>query len=178
MPAIQFDVSPTPEEHPQHYLSVRFRDGAEQTILGPADIWRDPRIHERIYVRECLDLATKEAVVIYGGNHDVQEHAATNRQMYHDVRDVRTADDAVLTIRLMIFFELVNIETMLDTTHDPIGDFINAATSDVIEFTGKRSLDEFKQQTRADQVIEVRGDAITKPELHLDNGKRSKLQPR
>jgi len=43
-------------------------------------------------------------------------------QMYHDVPDVRTADDAVLTIRLMMFFELVDIETMLSTTHDPIPD--------------------------------------------------------
>ncbi len=71
----------------------------------------------------------------------------TPDQMYHDVRDVRTADDAVLIIRLMIFFELIDIEKMLDTTHDPIGDFINAATSDVVEFTGKRSFEQFKQQT-------------------------------
>ena len=35
-------------------------------------------------------------------------------QMYHDVPDVRTADDAVLTIHLMIFFELVDVERMLD----------------------------------------------------------------
>ena len=68
-------------------------------------------------------------------------------QMYHDVRDVRTSDDAVLIVRLMIFFELIDIEKMLDATHDPIGDFINAATSDVVEFTGKRTFDEFKQQT-------------------------------
>ena len=68
-------------------------------------------------------------------------------QMYHDVRDVRTADDAVLVIRLMIFFELIDIEKMLDTTHDPIGDFINAATSDVVEFTGKLSFEDFKKQT-------------------------------
>ena len=68
-------------------------------------------------------------------------------QMYHDVRDVRTADDAVLVIRLMIFFELLDIEKMLDTTHDPIGDFINAATSDVVEFTGKFTFEEFKKQT-------------------------------
>jgi len=68
-------------------------------------------------------------------------------QMYHDVRDVRTADDAVLIVRLMIFFELLDIEKMLDATHDPIGDFINAATSDVVEFTGKRTFDQFKQQT-------------------------------
>lgn len=182
--------------HPSQYLSVRYRDGAEETIRGPADLWFDPRVHEQVAIHECLDLATKEAVVIYGGDNSGQESAVTTRrifhgpglfapqpgewlhrfswhashggsrgeekrpnalqfqklclmpdQMYHDVRDVRTADDAVLTIRLMIFFELVDIEKMLDTTHDPIGDFINAATSDVVEFTGKRSFDEFKQQT-------------------------------
>jgi hypothetical protein len=41
----------------------------------------------------------------------------------------------VLTIRLMIFFELVDIERMLASTHDPIGDFVNAATSDVVDLT-------------------------------------------
>jgi hypothetical protein len=68
-------------------------------------------------------------------------------QMYHDVPDVRTADDAVLTIRLMIFFELVDIERMLATTHDPIGDFVNAATSDVVEFVGKHRFEAFKANT-------------------------------
>jgi type II secretion system (T2SS) protein E len=66
-------------------------------------------------------------------------------QMYHDVTDVRTADDAVLTIRLMIFFELINIERMLETTHDPIGDFVNAATSDVVAFVGKYDFEAFKR---------------------------------
>lgn len=66
-------------------------------------------------------------------------------QMYHDVTDVRTADDAVLTVRLMIFFVLEDLPRMLETTHDPIGDFINAATSDVIAFTGRHTFDAFKQ---------------------------------
>jgi hypothetical protein len=66
-------------------------------------------------------------------------------QMYHDVADVRTADDAVLTVRLMIFFELVDIGRMLDTTHDPIGDFVNAATSDVVDFTGRHDFESFKR---------------------------------
>ena len=70
-------------------------------------------------------------------------------QMYHDVVDVRTADDAVLTIRLMLFFELVDIERMLVATHDPIGDFINAATSDVVDFVGRRTFDAFKAHTEA-----------------------------
>ena len=68
-------------------------------------------------------------------------------QMYHDVPDVRTADDAVLTIRLMIFFELIDIERMLETTHDPIGDFVNAATSDVVDFTGRHDFESFKRNT-------------------------------
>lgn len=183
--------------HPGQYLSVRFRDGREETIVGPTELWQDPRTHESITVSECLELAAKEAVVVYGPSENTEDgitgtsrrivygpgqfapnpgewlhrfswHASHGGsrgeekrpnalqfhklwlmpdQMYHDVRDVRTADDAVLTIRLMIFFELIDIERMLDTTHDPIGDFINAATSDVVEFTGKRSFEEFKQQT-------------------------------
>src|SRR5439155_5339270 len=68
-------------------------------------------------------------------------------QMYHDVTDVRTADDAVLMVRLMLFFELLDIEKMLDTTHDPIGDFVNAATSDVVDFTGKHDFEAFKRNT-------------------------------
>lgn len=68
-------------------------------------------------------------------------------QMYHDVEDVRTADDAVITVRLMIFFELVDIELMLATTHDPIGDFVNAATSDVVDFLGRNDLASFKLHT-------------------------------
>src|SRR5262249_19114322 len=68
-------------------------------------------------------------------------------QMYHDVADGRTADDAVLTVRLMIFFELTDINRMLDETHDPIGDFVNAATSDVVEFVGKLDFERFKRTT-------------------------------
>jgi hypothetical protein len=70
-------------------------------------------------------------------------------QMYHDVRDVRTSDDAVLTIRLMIFFELIDINRMLEATHDPIGDFVNAATADTIEFVAQHDFESFKRNTAA-----------------------------
>ena len=185
--------------HPGQFVRLRYHDGREETKLGPSEEWLDPRVHAAIEVDDCVDLAAKEAVVVYGGSqeeaksdkneqasrrifygpgqfcpkpgewlHTFSWHAshgghrgAEKRpnalkftklclmpdQMYHDVPDVRTADDAVLTIRLMIFFELVDIERMLDTTRDPIGDFINAATSDVVEFTGKRTFEDFKQQT-------------------------------
>ena len=68
-------------------------------------------------------------------------------QMYHDVAEVRTADDAVITIRLMIFFHLEDIDKLLATSHDPIGDFVNATTSDVVDFVRRRTFDAFKQSS-------------------------------
>ena len=68
-------------------------------------------------------------------------------QMYHDVMGVRTSDDAVLTVKLMIFFELVDIEQMMAASHDPVGDFVNAATSDVVEFLGRHDFESFKRHS-------------------------------
>jgi len=184
--------------HPGEFLTIRFHDGTQENLRGPAQLWLDPRIHQHVECQEGLTLAAREAVVVYGEGdsgetkrrichgpsvfvpepgewlHRFTWHASEGGsrgvekrpgglqfhkmwlmpdQMYHDVRDVRTADDAVLVVRLMIFFELLDIETMLDTTHDPIGDFINAATSDVVEFTGKLTFEDFKKKT--DQLNEL-----------------------
>lgn len=177
--------------HPGEFLIVRFRDGRQQHLDGPCDIWLDSREHLSIAQEDALQLAAKEAVVVYCEQdeevsrrivygpttfipqpgewlHEFSWHASRGGskgaqkkpnslvfqklwlmpdQMYHDVPDVRTADDAVLTIRLMIFFELQDIERMLDATHDPIGDMVNATTSDVVEFTGKHEFESFKQNT-------------------------------
>jgi hypothetical protein len=80
-------------------------------------------------------------------------------QTYFDVHDVRTADDALLVVKLMLFFELVDVQTMLDQTHDPIADFINAVSADVIDFVATRSFDRFKEQT------ELLNDLATYPQL-------------
>jgi hypothetical protein len=183
--------------HPGEYLAIRYRDGRQEHAFGPAELWFDPRIHQELEIREALQIAAQEAVVVYSQAHagDGSKPAASRRivygpalfapepgewlhtfswhaskggsrgtekvpnalvfqklwlmpdQMYHDVHDVRTADDAVLTVRLMIFFELVDIDRMLDATHDPIGDFVNAATADVVEFTGRHDFEAFKRNT-------------------------------
>jgi hypothetical protein len=177
--------------HPGEYLVVRYRDGRQEHVAGPAELWADPRLHSDITREEVLQLASKEAVVVYSKQgeqirrrieygpaqfmpqpgewlHTFTWHASHGGhlgvekvpkglvfqklwlmpdQMYHDVPDVRTADDAVLTIKLMMFFELTDIERMLEATHDPIGDFINAATSDVVDFCGHRTFEEFKKDT-------------------------------
>jgi hypothetical protein len=177
--------------HPGEFLVVRFRDGRQEHVAGPAHVWLDPRKHLSATREEGLQLADREAVVIYERTasgevkrrvlqgpavfvaqpgewlHTFSWHGSTGGsgyrkvpnalvfqklwlmpdQMYHDVEDVRTADDAVITVRLMIFFELVDIETMLVTSHDPIGDFVNAATSDVVDFLGRHDLASFKLHT-------------------------------
>merc|ERR1719331_1208885 len=44
----------------------------------------------------------------------------------------------------MIFYCLKDVAVMLQETHDPIAEFINAVTSDVIEFVAPRTFEEFK----------------------------------
>ena len=187
--------------HPGEFLVVRHRDGKQQHLTGPADVWFDPRVHEQVTRQDALQLAAKEAVIVYRRPADAD--AVTRRivygptvfvpepgewlhtfawhgseggstgerktakglvfqklwlmpdQMYHDVPEVRTADDAVLTIKLMVFFELADIERMLETTHDPIGDFINAATSDAVDFVGRRTFEEFKKDNGKLNEIET-----------------------
>jgi len=68
-------------------------------------------------------------------------------QMYVSVPEVRTSDDALLVINLMIFFELANVEMLLSRSHDPIADMINAATADVIAFTAVLSYEMFLEKT-------------------------------
>lgn len=86
-------------------------------------------------------------------------------QMYFDVQDVRTADDALVVVKLMVFFELMDIDRMLDQTHDPIADFINAVTADVIDFAATLPFDKFKEQT------EQLNDLATYPQL-VQRGER------
>mmetsp|Transcript_75097 Transcript_75097/g.150955 ORF Transcript_75097/g.150955 Transcript_75097/m.150955 type:complete len:489 (+) Transcript_75097:91-1557(+) len=64
-------------------------------------------------------------------------------QLYYNVASCRTSDDAQLSVRLMIFYQMVDLTKMLDSTHDPIGDFVNAASADVIRFTAANTLEQF-----------------------------------
>merc|ERR1712113_1380747 len=60
---------------------------------------------------------------------------------------VRTKDDALVTVKVMIFYRLTDIDTMLKETRDPPADFINSVSSDVIEFVAGKSFEEFKAAT-------------------------------
>jgi hypothetical protein len=76
-------------------------------------------------------------------------------QTYFDVENVRTRDDALVCVKVMIFFRLQDIDVMLKETHDPIADFINSVSSDVIEFVAGKSFEEFKAATNELNNLDV-----------------------
>ena len=203
----RFQVMRSLVAHPGEFLVVRHVDGRVDHQAGPVRIWLDPRDHASIGKEEALQIAAKEAVVVYGHHdsdgmsrrivngpasfipdpgewlhtfswhgavggsrgepkvakaHQFQKLRLMPDQMYHDVDGVRTGDDAVLTIKLMIFFELMDVEKMLDTTRDPIGDFINAATSDVVEFVGRFTFEAFKSSTDSLNDLERYGQLVSR----------------
>ncbi|XP_070539340.1 calponin homology domain-containing protein DDB_G0272472-like [Ptychodera flava] len=67
-------------------------------------------------------------------------------QFYLNVDDVRTRDEALITVKLMIFYELEDIEIMLANTEDPIADFMNGLTADVVVFAAQLTYEEFMEQ--------------------------------
>ncbi|XP_006817952.2 uncharacterized protein LOC102802274, partial [Saccoglossus kowalevskii] len=67
-------------------------------------------------------------------------------QFYYNVEDVRTKDEALIRVKLMLFYELKDIEKMLANTQDPIADFINGLCADVVSFASQLSYEEFMDQ--------------------------------
>eukprot|EP00218_Dolichomastix_sp_CCMP3274_P007249 CAMPEP_0170143016 /NCGR_PEP_ID=MMETSP0033_2-20121228/9378_1 /TAXON_ID=195969 /ORGANISM="Dolichomastix tenuilepis, Strain CCMP3274" /LENGTH=451 /DNA_ID=CAMNT_0010379435 /DNA_START=58 /DNA_END=1413 /DNA_ORIENTATION=+ len=65
------------------------------------------------------------------------------QQIYFNVRDVSTKDDAGLTVKLLFSYQVVDVEAMLASTEDPVGDLINALSTDVISFVAARTFEEF-----------------------------------
>lgn len=65
-------------------------------------------------------------------------------QLYFDVEKVRTKDDALLVAKTMIFFRLVDVNKMIEATHDPISDLINSIAADIIALASQWTFEEFR----------------------------------
>lgn len=74
---------------------------------------------------------------------------------YFDVENVRTNDDALLTVRLMIFYQLRDVERLIDATNDPIAEVINSVSADVIGFCSARSFEQFKESAEQLNMLGV-----------------------
>jgi len=78
------------------------------------------------------------------------------------VEGVRTRDDAVIRVKVMLFYRMVDVELMLRETHDPIADFVNALSSDIVEFVGARTFEEFKTSTERLNELESYGQLVSR----------------
>jgi len=68
-------------------------------------------------------------------------------KMYYDVENVRTKDNALITVKTMIFYQLNDVEVMLDNTNDPMADIINSLSADIIEWCAPKQFSEFLAET-------------------------------
>lgn len=98
------------------------------------------------------------------GKNEFEQLAAIPDQFYYNVKEVRTLDDTMITVKLMIFYELKDVLKMLDTTQDPIADMINAVCSDVIAFAGKITFEEFLKQTQRLSELKAYGSLVQRAE--------------
>jgi hypothetical protein len=92
-------------------------------------------------VRELRRSSTPDAEPSAAQSGKVQSNAlqfqtlrCTPDQIYVTVNDVRTKDDTQLSVHLMVFYELSDVQKMLDSSNDPISDLINAVSADVMGF--------------------------------------------
>lgn len=60
---------------------------------------------------------------------------------------VRTKDNVVINLDLMLFYKISNIENIIKNTHDPLCEFYNKIQSEVLEEISKKTFDEFKEDT-------------------------------
>jgi hypothetical protein len=65
--------------------------------------------------------------------------------MYVDTIDSRTKDDALLTIKSVVYYQIDDIECLLDNTFDFTADLINALSSCTNTFVNNHSFDSFKE---------------------------------
>jgi hypothetical protein len=98
------------------------------------------------------DKSKKDSSVIMGSNVKVPNAIQFKiltlipRQIYVDV-PIRTFDDAEIITSFMVFYELNDVELMLATTTDPIGDVLNYHGADVISFVNGKTFDQFKSES-------------------------------
>ncbi|KAK0069330.1 hypothetical protein Bpfe_001512 [Biomphalaria pfeifferi] len=132
-----------------HVLVVykRLKGGEAQRwiIQGPAVFIPDAEEWAHEFVWHGADPENKTRML--PGSNKFTQLPIIPDNFYYNVREVRTSDDTMLTVKVMLFYEIVDILKMLDATHDPIADLINALCADVISFVGTLTYQQFIEKT-------------------------------
>jgi regulator of protease activity HflC (stomatin/prohibitin superfamily) len=79
-----------------------------------------------------------------------------NSQTYFSF-PVRTKDNVVVNLKLMIFYEVSHLENLIKNTHDPMCEFYNKLQATITSEIAKKSFDNFKNDT-GDFISELSAD--------------------
>lgn len=139
------------------YKRLKESDVERRVVQGPTVFV--PEAEEWIHTFTWHGTDPLEKTRMIPGQSVFQKLAVIPDQFYYNVKDVRTQDDTMITVKLMLFYELKDVTKMLNTTTDPIADMINAVCADVIAFAGKVSFEEFLNRTQ------ILSDISTYPQL-------------
>ena len=60
---------------------------------------------------------------------------------------LRSLDNAEVSMNVMVFMQLVDVQKLLNSTHDPVTDLKVSITADLTEFVSKCTLDQLKERT-------------------------------
>ncbi|XP_069115144.1 uncharacterized protein [Argopecten irradians] len=127
------------------YKRLKDNDVQRRIIQGPTVFV--PEAEEWLHQFSWHGCESSNKARMIPGLNQFTQLAVIPDQFYYNVRDVRTLDDTMIVVKLMIFYELKEILKMLDKTHDPIADMINAVCADVITFAGKNTFEDFLKNT-------------------------------
>ncbi|XP_048752374.2 uncharacterized protein LOC125663964 [Ostrea edulis] len=139
------------------YKRLKESDVQRRIVQGPTVFV--PEAEEWIHTFTWHGADPNDKTRMIPGHNTFQKLAVIPDQFYYNVKDVRTQDDTMITVKLMLFYELKDVTKMLDSTTDPIADMMNAVCADVIAFAGKVSFEEFLNQTQ------ILSDLSTYPQL-------------
>lgn len=127
------------------YKRLKDSDVQRRIIQGPTVFV--PEAEEWLHQFKWHGCDSTDKTRMIPGYRIFEQLAVIPDQFYYNVKEVRTVDDTMITVKLMLFYELKDVMKMLDTTQDPIADMINAVCSDVIAFSGKITFEDFLKQT-------------------------------
>ncbi|XP_033730756.1 uncharacterized protein LOC117320210 [Pecten maximus] len=127
------------------YKRLKDNDVQRRIIQGPTVFV--PEAEEWLHQFSWHGCDASDKTRMIPGHNKFTQLAVIPEQFYYNVRDVRTVDDTMITVKLMIFYDLKEILKMLDKTHDPVADMINAVCADVITFSGKNTFEDFLKNT-------------------------------
>jgi len=105
------------------YKRLKGGDSQRRIVQGPAVFIPEAEEWMHEFVWHGTDPENKTRMV--PGLNKFHQLPTIPQNFYYNVREVRTSDDTMLTVKVMLFYEMVDVLKMMHASHDPIADLIS-----------------------------------------------------